>query len=309
MKNKWMDNIRTAADFIEHNVRRKLTLDEIAAEVGLSKYHFHRIMSAAAERPLMDYVRARKLASSLDLLLHKDMTILDIALEFGFEFEQSYINAFTSEYGVTPYKFKKGSYTLRIAPPIDVSQMKALDEGIIFKPQYAVKTAFTLAGVRHRFSPEENYNHNTANAVGNDFFYRRRQEMRNPVRPDTYIGFTKWTSGDPDSNSYMPSVEMYETSRLPEGWDREKVAPHRYAVFKFIGQFHPRELTYHHLEEIWAYINETWMNDPDRKTADTFFFEQIDMELASDNYCEVELYIPISINGWRRPIGASGICF
>lgn len=291
MKNIWLDSIKTAVDFIEHNVHRKMTLDEIAAEVNLSKYHLHRIMSAAAERPLMDYVRARRLASSLDRLLYSGMTILDIALEYGFDFEQSYIQAFTSEFGVTPFKFKKGSYSVRMTPPIDISQLKALEDGIIFKPHYVVKTAFIVAGVRHRFSPEENYNHNTANAAGNDFFYNRRHEIKNPVRPDTYIGFTRWIQGDPGSNSYMPSIEVTDARRLPEGLGSEKVAPHRYAVFQYISRFHPRELTYHHLKEIWAYIK--WLNGADREIADTFFFERIDMELASENYCEVELYIPI----------------
>lgn len=299
MRNKWLECIRTAADFIENNVKRKITLDEIAAEVNLSKYHLHRIMSAAAERPLMDYVRARKLASSLDRLLHGDATILEIALEYGFEFEQSYINAFTSEFGVTPFKFKKGSYTIRITPSIDVSQLKAFDEGVIFKPQYAVKTAFCLAGIRHRFSPEDNYHNNTANAVGNDFFYRRKQAIKNPVKPNTYIGFTRWIGGDPGSNSYMPSLEVHDASRLPEGMSYETVGSHRYAVFKYIGEFHPRQLTYHHLHEIWTYINDIWMKDAGREIADTFFFEQIDLELAAENYCEVELYIPIKARAKR----------
>lgn len=99
-------------------------------------------MSAAARRPLMDYVRARRLASSLDMLLHSNYPILHIAQEYGFEYEQSYIRAFVSEYGMTPSKFRKGCFTVNLTEKINIAELIQLDNGIVFETGFVLKPAF-----------------------------------------------------------------------------------------------------------------------------------------------------------------------
>lgn len=42
----------------------------------------------------MEYVQSRKLTSSLNELLSTNMRIIDIGLNYGFDYEQSYIRAF-----------------------------------------------------------------------------------------------------------------------------------------------------------------------------------------------------------------------
>jgi AraC family transcriptional regulator len=45
--------------------------------------------------------------ASLERLLGTNCKLLDIALEYGFEYEQSYLRSFKREFGVTPGKFRK----------------------------------------------------------------------------------------------------------------------------------------------------------------------------------------------------------
>ncbi|MDR0268685.1 AraC family transcriptional regulator [Paenibacillus sp.] len=294
-----MDNllisIEKATEFIECNLSRKIALDEIADACYMSKYHLHRIMSAAARRPLMDYVRARKLASSLDMLLHSDYPIMHIAQEHGFEYEQSYIRAFVSEYGVTPARFRKGRFAIKLTEKINIAGLKPIDNGIIFETGFVLKSAFYLVGNRHYFSPEMNWNEQTANKVGNDFFYHVRDQIPNALYPDTYIGFTKWVEGDPNSNSYLPSVEVPSNTQVPAEMSCEWVKTHKYAVFQYIGDIHPKQLTYQHLSSIWSYINDEWLPNSGYVIADPFFYESIDVSVANDHYCEVNLYIPIAV--------------
>ncbi|WP_197081642.1 GyrI-like domain-containing protein [Paenibacillus sp. E194] len=68
---------------------------------------------------------------------------------------------------------------------------------------------------------------------------------------------------------------------------------HKYAVFQYIGDIHPNQLTYQHLSTIWSYIDEEWLPNSGYVRADSFFFESIDVSVANDHYCEVKLYVPI----------------
>jgi len=293
-----MDNlvssIYKATEFIESNLSRKITLDEIADACYISKYHLHRAMSAVARCPLMDYVRARRLASSLDMLLHSTYPILHIAQEYGFEYEQSYIRAFVSEYGMTPSKFRKGCFTVNLTEKINIAEFIQLDNGIVFETGFVLKPAFYLVGSRHYFSPGTNWHEHTANRTGNEFFYHVKDKIPNALHPDTYIGLTRWVEGDADSNSYLPSVEVSAATQVPVGMSGERVGTHKYAVFQYIGDIHPNQLTYQHLSMIWSYINEEWLPNSGYVRADSFFFESIDVSVANDHYCEVNLYVPIA---------------
>lgn len=294
MKPDLIESVHKASLFIETNLKRKLTLGEIAAEANLSKFHLHRILSRAAGRPLIDYVRARKLADSLEMLLGSSYTILHIAQEFGFEYEQTYIRAFVSEYGMTPSKFRRGSASVKVTEKINLSLLHNLPGGILFEAGFRFKPAFHLIGIRHYFSPEVNGSQHTASKAGNDFYYRHKSSVRNSVHPETYIGFTKWIEGDADSNSYLPSIEVTSLDPIPAGMSSESVPAHKYAVFHYTGHVHPSRLNYSHLKDIWSYILHDWFPHSGFVRAEPFFYESIDVSISAENYCEVDLYVPVT---------------
>jgi AraC family transcriptional regulator len=52
-------------------------------------------------------------------LLYTDKNILDIALDYGFDYEQSYIRAFKREFGITPGGLRKNGQMVKITPPFN----------------------------------------------------------------------------------------------------------------------------------------------------------------------------------------------
>jgi len=92
---------------IEKGVRDGINSDIIARKHALSESHLQRLFRLTFNQSLGLYIRTYKLAESIDALLNTDMNILDIALDYGFKYEQTYINAFKREFGVTPGKFRK----------------------------------------------------------------------------------------------------------------------------------------------------------------------------------------------------------
>jgi len=95
---------------IEKGVKEGINLNTLAEKYALSERHLRRLFKFAFKQTLAGYIRSRKLAVSLDDLLKTNSTLFDIALEYGFEYEQSYRRAFKHEFGITPGEYRKAGH-------------------------------------------------------------------------------------------------------------------------------------------------------------------------------------------------------
>nr|WP_272509064.1 AraC family transcriptional regulator [Clostridium ganghwense] len=88
------------------NLHEELTLDEISKVVGFSKFYFHRIFKKEVGISLYDYVRKRRLTKAASVLLNTNTSILDIALTYRFESQESFTRAFKSVYQLPPGRYR-----------------------------------------------------------------------------------------------------------------------------------------------------------------------------------------------------------
>lgn len=280
---------------VERRLADKIVLDELAEHAYLSKFHLHRLMRAATGLPLMEYIRARKLsASAHDLLeaLHGG-TVLDTALAYGFEHEQSYIRAFKRQFGVTPAQFRRGTEEITLVERYDTSALKEIRRGVVFEPTFVMKPRSLYAGRQARIPIAENFERYTANAHGVSFFYEEHSKIPNKLKPSVYIGLTLYPPEyGPEATDYLTSAEVSSLEGLEPEWDTAEIAAGKYAVFKYIGRFHPENLTIHQLNDIWNYMDE-WIVRSPYEQAHGHHFEYIDADLAREDYCEADLYLPI----------------
>ncbi|MDR2597077.1 MAG: helix-turn-helix transcriptional regulator [Treponema sp.] len=99
-----------------NRVQRRFRLDNhdqhlyYCQKHALSESHLHKLFRSTFNQPLGFYIRTYKLAESIDDLLNTKLKILDIALGYGFEYEQSYIRAFKREFGITPCELRRSVY-------------------------------------------------------------------------------------------------------------------------------------------------------------------------------------------------------
>jgi AraC family transcriptional regulator len=92
---------------IEEGIGKGIYSGILAERYALSEGHLRRLFKFAFKQTLASYIRSRKLTASLDDLLKTDSNILNIALKYGFCYEQSYITAFKREFRMTPGAFRK----------------------------------------------------------------------------------------------------------------------------------------------------------------------------------------------------------
>ncbi|MFP7288268.1 AraC family transcriptional regulator [Shouchella clausii] len=105
MNNKTL--IQQSIEFMEDHLEETLRLEGIAAHVGLSPFHFHRVFRREVGMSIGDYIRSRRLCSASRELLHGDAGILEISLNYGFESQEAFTRAFKRMYGVPPGRYRK----------------------------------------------------------------------------------------------------------------------------------------------------------------------------------------------------------
>ena len=98
---------------IEEGIGRGIYSGILAEKHALSEGHLRRLFRSTFKQSLGGYIRSRRLTASINDLLKSNSNILDIALKYGFCYEQSYINAFKREFGMTPGDFRKSGHIVK----------------------------------------------------------------------------------------------------------------------------------------------------------------------------------------------------
>jgi len=93
--------ITESLNYIENNIKNKITIDEIAGNAGYTKFYFSRLFKQEMKVSVMEYVRERKLIYATRKILNGNK-ILDVAIEYGWESHSGFIKAFKSYYGFSP---------------------------------------------------------------------------------------------------------------------------------------------------------------------------------------------------------------
>lgn len=93
--------------YIEEHFTEDISLDDIAGITGYSKYHLNRIFLESTGQTIHKYVRERRLYEAARLLADSDQAIVEIALNVGYAFQQSFTQAFKQKFQCTPQTFRQ----------------------------------------------------------------------------------------------------------------------------------------------------------------------------------------------------------
>ncbi len=99
--------IQKSIEYIEQHLHEELSLESVAQFAGFSKYHYHRIFQKEVGVTASEYIRYRRIANSANMLLYTDEKIIDIALYYGFETQESFTRSFKKYYQLPPGQYRK----------------------------------------------------------------------------------------------------------------------------------------------------------------------------------------------------------
>ncbi len=102
----YSDRMQKIILYIEENLGKKLSLDELANIAGFSKYHFIRVFKQETGSRIFEYIQSRRMARAAKQLLFTNHNILEIALMYQFESQEAFTRAFKREYTLSPGRYR-----------------------------------------------------------------------------------------------------------------------------------------------------------------------------------------------------------
>jgi AraC family transcriptional regulator len=275
-----MNPAQKALWYIESHLGQPLTLDEISAVAGVSRFHMVRSFAAATGFSVMRYVRVRRLTEAARELARGAPDILSVALEADYGSHEAFTRAFRDQFGATPEAVRSATCLdhLKLQEPI-LMNSTAFDT--LAPPRYETGKAFLVAGVSGRFTHE--------NGAGIPLLWQRYHHEIDAV-PNRVgkVAYGVCCNGDDAGNfDYIAGVEVAEFSDLPRRFARIRISEQRYAVFTHADHVASIRRT---VNTIW----NRWLPGSGMKAADAPNFERYDetFDPATGNG-GLEIWVPV----------------
>jgi len=134
--------IRDLLVWLESHLDQPLSLDNVAAKAGYSKWHLQRMFKEVTDHAIGAYIRARRLSKAAVALRLTSRPILDIALQYRFDSQQTFTRAFKKQFTQTPAWYRRSSdwNAFGLRPPI------RLGDTALPEPAWVTLPEMLLAG-------------------------------------------------------------------------------------------------------------------------------------------------------------------
>ncbi|MGX6641432.1 AraC family transcriptional regulator [Legionella pneumophila] len=106
---KYQQKLRNMIDFIGKHLDEELSLESLSEIFCISKFHFHRLFTAFTGLSLQQYIKWLRLKRAAhQLIVDKDQSVINIAINAGFESHEAFSRAFKKACGFSPSQFRQG---------------------------------------------------------------------------------------------------------------------------------------------------------------------------------------------------------
>ncbi|HVY82548.1 MAG TPA: AraC family transcriptional regulator [Steroidobacteraceae bacterium] len=275
-----MTPVQKALWYVESHLASELSLDEIAAAAGASRYYITRTFTAVSGQPLMRYVRARRLGTAARALANGAPDILTLALDAGYGSHEAFTRAFVDHFGTTPEAVRaQGDLAnLDLVEPIRMDQTP-LD--CLPSPRFVDSKPLLITGISERYTCE------TGAGIPAQWQRLLPHFNRVPGQIGKVAYGVCYNTDEAGNMDYLTGVEVPDFSRVPADWARIRLPEQRYVVFD-----HPGHVS--GIRRTWATIWSAWFPSSGHEPADGPTFERYDERFDSQTgNGGLEIWIPL----------------
>jgi AraC family transcriptional regulator len=99
--------LRRVRAYIDDHIGERISLDELALQAGISRFHFARQFRLSTGESPMGYLRRARIERSKTILQSRATTIAEVAARLGFSDQSHFTRTFGRLVGVSPGSFAR----------------------------------------------------------------------------------------------------------------------------------------------------------------------------------------------------------
>ncbi|MCX8957498.1 MDR efflux pump AcrAB transcriptional activator RobA [Erwinia psidii] len=129
--------IRDLLAWLESHLDQPLSLDNVATKAGYSKWHLQRMFKEVTGHAIGAYIRSRRLSKAAVALRLTSRPILDIALQYRFDSQQTFTRAFKKQFNLTPAYYRRASdwNAFGLRPPVRLGDFTMPEPTFVTLPE------------------------------------------------------------------------------------------------------------------------------------------------------------------------------
>jgi AraC family transcriptional regulator len=275
-----MGPIDRAVWYIESHFAEDISLESVARNAALSRFHLTRAFALATGLSVMQYARLRRLSHAARLLAEGQDDVVAVAQAVGYQSHEGFTRAFRDCFGVTPQTVRRLGRidTLDLLEPL---LMNESPRDSIPEPRIAVRGPLLLAGLAQTHTQES--------SAGIPAQWQAFGPHIGQVPGQTgKSAYGVMYNGDEHGNmDYLAGVEVRDFGSLPAAFTRLRVPEQQFAIFAHPGHISTIRSTWH---TIWS----VWLPDSGFEPTDAplieFYPETFDPATGSGG---LELWVPV----------------
>jgi AraC-like DNA-binding protein len=98
---------KSVLEYLKANFQRTITLDEVAAHIGVSRFRASHLIRESTGRSMQENLNLIRTGYAVDLLLKTEDRLIDIAMASGFSDPKYFNQYFRRVFGVTPRQIRQ----------------------------------------------------------------------------------------------------------------------------------------------------------------------------------------------------------
>ncbi|MBT9825075.1 AraC family transcriptional regulator [Enterocloster clostridioformis] len=103
---KYKERCKSLTDYIDEHYSEDISLESLSEEFHISRDHLSRIFRTCMGTTFKKHLTRTRMYHAYKLLIHTDLTLLEISMKCGFADSRSFISSFKQVYHTTPSKYR-----------------------------------------------------------------------------------------------------------------------------------------------------------------------------------------------------------
>ncbi len=137
-----LQSLTNALEYIEANLCEEITQDDCARAACCSLSGLQKMFRYVFHMSIGDYVTRRRLSKAALDLQKGELSVLEIAMQYGYGSAEAFTRAFTRLWGMTPTAYRKEWHFSGICPKLDFPQTTEYEGEIIMTNKFDISELY-----------------------------------------------------------------------------------------------------------------------------------------------------------------------